>query len=276
MEHLKFEEVKQLLNSCRLTELSDRPTKGESGRWELYEGSYRVHVYTYKFSLLYFFSDVRKDDLARAKIAAFTPQETIVVYAPSSNLVPSIKNLFEKEAKGFWSTSEYLRSFMANELAAYRNKLIEDLPSDYIEPTFTVPSGVLRKFPNPIQSFLKDPEYKTEHGGEGLLAVVLAEAGHGKTYLCQWLVAKLAKEGSSVLPIYVNSAQWKLLRHEDLLSLGRTLVSSFRELGTPIPWIEGQEELFLKVALKAGLFRIVFDGFDEYVLRNPGEIKAKE
>lgn len=276
MELLKFDEVKQLLNACRLTELADKPTKSESGKWELYEGVYRVHVYTYKFSLLYLFSDVRKENLVIAKKNAFIPQETIVVYAPSSNIVPSIKSLFEKEAKGFWSTPEYLRSFMATELTAYRKKLVEDLPKDYIEPKFTVPSGVLRKYPNPIESFFKDPEYKTEHGIDGSLAVVLAEAGHGKTYLCQWLVAKLAKEGSSVLPIYVNSAQWKMLRHEDLLSLGRTLVSSFRELGTPIPWVEGQEDLFLKVALKAGLFRIVFDGFDEYVLRNPGEIKAKE
>lgn len=276
MEQLKFEEVKQLLNACRLTELSDKATKGESGRWELYEGVYRVHVYTYKFSLLYFFSDVRKEDLTIAKKTAFTPKETIIVYAPSSSIVPSIKSLFEKEAKGFWSTPEYLRSFMASELTEYRKKLVEDLPKDYIEPSFTVPRGVIKKYPNPIESFLKDPEYKTEHGIEGSLAVVLAEAGHGKTYMCQWLVAKLAKEGSSVLPIYVNSAQWKLLRQEDLSSLGRTLVSSFRELGTPIPWIEGQEELFLRVALKAGLFRIVFDGFDEYVLRDPGEIKAKE
>lgn len=276
MEPLKFDEVKQLLNACRLTELSSKPTKGESGRWELYEGVYKVHVYTYKFSLLYLFSDVRKEDLMVAKKSAFTPHETIVVYAPSSSIVSSIKSQFEKDAKGFWSTPEYLRSFMVNELAAYREKLAADLPKDYIAPSFEVPRGVQRKYPNPIESFLRDPDYKAEHGPVGSLAVVLAEAGHGKTYMCQWLVAKLAKEGSSVLPIYVNSAQWKLLRHEDLLSLGRTLVSSFRELGTPIPWIEGQEELFLKVALKAGIFRIVFDGFDEYVLRNPGEIKAKE
>lgn len=276
MEPLKFEEVKQLLNACRLTELKDKPTDGESGRWELYEGQYRVHVITYKFSLLYLYSDVRKEDLVKAKRTAFVPNETMVVYAPSSSIIPSIRSAFEKDAKGFWSTPEYLRSFMANELAEYREKLRDDLPRDYIAPSFTVPSGVVRKYPNPIESFLTDPAYKGERGVEGSLAVVLAEAGHGKTYMCQWLVAKLASEGSTVLPIYVNSAQWKLLRHEDLSSLGRTLVSSFRELGTPIPWIEGQEELFLKVALKAGLFKIVFDGFDEYVLRNPGEIKAKE
>ena len=183
MEPLKFEEVKRLLNACHITELSDKPSKSENGKWELYEGVYRVHVYTYKFSLLYLLSDVRREDLVIAKKNAFIPQETIVVYAPSSNIVSSIRSTFEKEAKGFWSTPEYLRSFMATELTAYRKKLVEDLPADYIEPSFSVPSGVLRKYPNPIEAFFKDPEYKTEHGVEGSLAVVLAEAGHGKTYL---------------------------------------------------------------------------------------------
>lgn len=275
MEPLQFNEVRELLNACRLTELSDKPVMFEKGKWELYEGEYTVHIRKYKFSILYFLSDVRKEDLRSAR-KAFRPGETSVVYAPSVGILSSIKELFEKDAMGLWSTPDYLRSFMGNELTAYREKLKGDLPEDYISPSFTVPIGVTRKHPNPIASFLQAPNYETENATDGSLAIVLAEAGHGKTYMCQWLVAKLAKDGSNILPIYVNSAQWKLLRHEDLTSLERTLVSSFRSLGTPIPWVEGQEDLFLKVALKAGLFRIIFDGFDEYVLRNPSEISAKE
>jgi len=273
MEQLQFSEVRQLLNACRLTEISDTPINSEKGRWELYEGAYKVHIFKHKFSLLYFFSDVRKEDLRAAK-RAFIPNETIVVYAPSVSILPSIKELFSNDAMGLWSTPEYLRSFMINELTAYREKLIEDNPQDYIAPGFAVPAGLNRKYPNPITLFLQSPNSGSENESQGSLAVVLAEAGHGKTYLCQWLVARLARDDTNILPIYVNSAQWKLLRNEDLVSLERTLVSSFRGVGTPIPWLEGQEDLFLKVALKAGLFRIIFDGFDEYVLRNPSEINA--
>lgn len=276
MEKLKFSEVCQLLNACRLAELSERPKKLKKGRWELYEGHYKAHVFSYSFSLLYFFSDVRKEDLLTAKREAFKSGETMVVYAPSSSIVDSIKDMFERDARGLWSTPEYLRSFMLTELSEYRNKLAGDRPKDYIEPRFIVPAGFSRRTPNPIESFMKDPVYSSENATDGSLAVVLAEAGHGKTYMCQWLVARLAGNEGAGLPIYVNSTQWKLLQHDDLQSIARTLTSSFRALGAPIPWMEGQEELFLSVALKAGLFKIVFDGFDEYVLQNPGGIDAKE
>src|SRR5262249_8246491 len=49
--------------------------------------------------------------------------------------------------------------------------------------------------------------------------------------------------------------------------LFRTITHSFRHHDSPISWLEGHEEEFLKTTLKAGIFRIIFDGLDEYVLR---------
>lgn len=275
MEPLQFKEIRRLLGECRLMDIADTPLKSEKGQWDLYKGTYKVHAFTVPFELLYFYSDVRRDQIAKVKTSVFKPGETIVVYAPSSN-VSALKDTFEKSAKGFWSTQEYLASFMIEELGAYRQRLIALLPSDYVRPHLEAPSGTRHSLPNPIELFLTDPPLSVGDDSTGSLAVVLAEAGHGKTYMCEWLVATLAKKNQSLLPIYVSSAQWKNLRPEDLLSLETMLVSSFRALGTPIPWVEGREDLFLKVALKAGLFRIVFDGFDEYALRNPGEINAHE
>jgi hypothetical protein len=40
--------------------------------------------------------------------------------------------------------------------------------------------------------------------------------------------------------------------------------------------VEGHEEEFLKITLGIDLFRIVFDGFDEFVLRNRGEVRPME
>lgn len=274
MEPLQFKEIRQLLSACRLIELSDKPFKSEKSQWDLYKGSYKVHTFTVPFELLYFYSDVRRDQIAKVKTSVFKPGETIVVYAPSSN-VSSLKEIFEREAKGFWSTPEYLASFMIEELGVYRKRLADLLPSCYVRPHLEVPRGTVHSNPNPVELFLTDPSPNSKDDIPGSLAVVLAEAGHGKTYMCEWLVATLAQKNKSILPIYVSSTQWKNLHSEDLLSLETMLVSSFRALGTPIPWVEGKEDLFLKVALKAGLFRIVFDGFDEYALRNPGEISAQ-
>lgn len=273
MEPLQFKEIRELLNSCRLTTIEDIPAATEKGSWELYRGRYKAHVVEVPFEVLYFFSDATKESVKRAAKLAFKPKATFVVYAPSAKVLPSMKAEFPA-ALGFWTTTEYLESFMASELKSYRAALERLRPSNYVDPVVEPPAGVDRRFPNPLELFLTDPETSREQEGGGSVAVVLAEAGHGKTYMCEWLVSKLASRSAGVLPIFVNSHQWQQLRPEELSSLGTTILSSFRALGAPMPWVEGQEELFLRVALKAGLFRVVFDGFDEYILRTPGGISA--
>lgn len=276
MEPLQFTEVRNLLSACRLAAIDSRPINSEKGAWELYRGTYRVHVIEVPFELLYIYARARKDAIERAAKTAFVPKETFVVYAPSADAMATIKKEFEKTAKGFWSINEYLASFMRHELEAYERAITRLAPNYYVQPSVQPPSGTSHRFPNPLELFLKDPTTGAEAEGVGSVAVVLAEAGHGKTYMCEWLVARLAQTKTGVLPIFVNSSLWQKLRPEELLSFATTVVSSFRALGAPIPWVEGQEDLFLKVVLKAGLFRLVFDGFDEYILRMPGEIGASQ
>lgn len=275
MEALQFKEIRDLLNACNLAKIEDQPTQVEKGCWELYRGSYRAHVLDVPFEVLYFFADATRESVKRAAKSALVADEKFVVYAPSAKAVQPLRGEFAS-ARGFWSTSEYLASFMANELEAYRASLEKLSPLHYVDPIVQPPSGTHHRFPNPVGLFLSDPQTTQERDGTGSVAVVLAEAGHGKTYMCEWLVAKLASLHTGVLPIYVSSTQWQRLRAEDLSSLGTTILSSFRALGTPISWVEGHEELFLRVALKAGLFRVVFDGFDEYVLRTPGGVSATD
>lgn len=275
MEPLQFKEIRDLLNACRLTTLDEKPTQSEKGHWELYRGNYRAHVIDVPFKLLYVLADATRESIKKAARVAYTANETFVVYAPSNKNKAALREEFGS-ARGFWSTTEYLASFMSHELDAYRKALANLSPSYYVDPVVQPPSGTEHRYPNPIQLFLTDPETAEEREGRGSVAVVLAEAGHGKTFMCESLVARLATKNAMVLPIFVSSAQWQRLRTEDMKSLGTTILSSFRELGTPIPWVEGQEDLFLKVALKTGLFRIVFDGFDEYVLRMPGGVSASE
>ena len=90
------------------------------------------------------------------------------------------------------------------------------------------------------------------------------------------LVSRLAEISQDLIPIIIDSTQWQSLTVEDLSSLSKTITHSFRHFNAPIGWIEGHEEEFLIVTLKAGMFRIVFDGFDEYVLRNRGTVRPAE
>ena len=106
--------------------------------------------------------------------------------------------------------------------------------------------------------------------------MLLAEPGQGKTYMSQYLVSKLAEQSPGIAPVMIGSYQWRQLSLEDLSSLHKTILNSFRHFEAPIAWLEGHEEQFLRVALKADFFRIVFDGFDEYVLRNMGNVSATE
>lgn len=137
-----------------------------------------------------------------------------------------------------------------------------------------MPSGATRKIPNPIQAFLEDVAAASETA-PGWLGVLLAGPGQGKTFTSEYLVSKMA-QSKKLFPIYINSDQWRTIAPDDFGNLQKTIIHSFRHFETPIGWLEGCEEEFLMVTLKARLFRIVFDGFDEYVLRNQGRVSAPE
>ena len=86
--------------------------------------------------------------------------------------------------------------------------------------------------------------------------------------MSRYLVSRLCQ--LDLVPILIDSSQWHSMTVEDLGSLWKTIVNSFRHFDSPIGWLDGHEDAFLRTTLKAQLFRIVFDGFDEYVLRNGG------
>jgi hypothetical protein len=178
-----------------------------------------------------------------------------------------------KKAQGIWTTREYLVSFIKEEIQTYLKKLADQAPHDYIDPHVETPSGFPRKIPNPLLSFLQDPE--TEKG-VGKLGILLAEPGQGKTYRSRYLVSRISEVDKGLVPLMVDSSQWHTMPIEDQRSLSKTIAHSFRHFGATIGWLEGHEDDFLRAILKADLFRIVFDGFDEYILRNMGMVQPLE
>lgn len=140
---------------------------------------------------------------------------------------------------------------------------------DFVDPLYITPSNMKSKIPNPIYSLLTD---KTPDLENGALGILLAEAGQGKTYSTQYLASLIAS--TNHIPIYIHSSQWKDMREDELFSIYKTITQSFRYFGASIDWIEDIEEDFINIALKLDLFRIIFDGFDEYIFWNKGEIDA--
>ena len=85
-----------------------------------------------------------------------------------------------------------------------------------------------------------------------------------KGQLCITFMTKyFANQFSSnnINTIYIDSPQWIDLTPEDLSSLSKTITHSFKYFQTPIDWIDGSEDIFLNVTLKAGILKIIiFDG----------------
>ena len=269
-----FPEIIRLLNHSKNIDIDTNPLAAQQGRWSLHKGRYTVHTSTTEFEVLYIGSNATHADIDDAA-RRFTPQSTQVVYA---NSLDRHATKYHREKLGasperFWSTRDYLKSFIRDELDTYLGQLRKLKPQFYTEPHVETPLGVTGKKPNRLLSFLKSPRF--ENGTAEGLTVLLGEPGQGKTYMSQHLVSTLAAS-SDLVPIYINSAQWQSMSRDDLSSLQKTIAHSFRYFEAPIAWLEGQEERFLKSTLKADLFRVVFDGFDEYILRNEGRVSVME
>jgi hypothetical protein len=270
MDPLRFDEVITLLNHSRTTHIEPTPIRGSEGAWSLHEGFHRVHTSKYPFRVLALQSRITKTEMTRLAKELGSHNSLQVVYAPSISGSP--QDVFPKTTQGIWTYKDYLISFIKDELATYISTVTGQKPQFYIDPRLEVPSGFPRKLPNPLLNFLTDAKFAPD----GAVAIVLAPPGQGKTYMCRHIVATLAKRRPDVVPILIESLQWHNMSLTDLASLPKTIAHSFRHCEAPIGWIEGHEDVFLNLTLKADLFRIVFDGFDEYVLRNRGSLRPVE
>ncbi|MBI2203381.1 MAG: hypothetical protein HYU41_05960 [Candidatus Rokubacteria bacterium] len=245
MDPLDFPEIADLLinNHSRTTNIDTAAVAHDPGNWALYAGHYRVHTSAYPFRVLYLHSKATIDSLQAVATSHFRPGETQVVYAPSlDQRHREHHRLFARRANGFWTTKDYLASFIKDELDTYIAKLRALAPPFYIDPRIETPSGFKRTRPNPLMSLLVDPDPGIGVR-EGMLGILLAEPGQGKTYMSLGLVSALSQQ--NIIPIYINSSQWLSMPREDWSSLWKTIIHSFRHFEAPIGWLEGQEDKFL-------------------------------
>jgi hypothetical protein len=274
MKSLAFDEVIKLINHSRVTKITEKPVESEPNGWAIFNGINKVPHFEYDFNILYLYADIKKESLIQAKdaIAGKNASNVQIVYAQSLNKWESdIKHMFRSHVKGIRTTQEYLTQFIKDQMSVYQQKLIEIKPKDFIDPPYETPSGFKHRFPNPLLLMMSAPE-DVRHQGE--LGILIAEPGQGKTFTARYIVSSLCSRNK--VPIYIDSQQWATLSPDDLSSIWKTISHSFKYFDSSIDWIEGCEEMFIYVTLKAGIFRLVFDGFDEYILWNRGKIDAND
>jgi hypothetical protein len=281
MAQLGFQEIAQLINYSKSTEIELSPALRGRG-WSLYRGRHRIHASAFEFKVLYLYSDATQQDLLIAERHLDDEHSTHVV-GPASLVGKHFgkhtrfindRNLFER-AKGLWTTKEYLLSYVNDEIERYLTRLRGLVPKYYIDPRVETPSGFPRRIPNPVLSFLRGTRFDSGLSG-GALGILLAEPGQGKTYMSRHLVSQIAESDKTVVPVLVDSSQWHSMSTDDLSLLAKTIAHSFRHFDATIGWLEGHEEEFLRTTLSEDIFRIVFDGFDEYILRNRGSVQTIE
>lgn len=277
MDPITFREVARLINRTGSTRINDVPTKEVKGQWALYDGNVQTGAISIELKIIYILSGAAIENTreARSILKNIAVNERAqVVLAPSLEKEnPGLVKSFRQIDKNSLFLNDFLSSFIRQQVENYLSK-VRNLPcTNYVDPQIQVSGTFTRTTPNPVVSFLTDPEMLSPMF-QGTLGVLLAEPGQGKTFMTRYLANQVAKKG--VIPLYVHSEQWSRMQKDDISSIWKVLVHSFKHFESPIGWIEGAEEEFIKVALKAGLFRIIFDGFDEYVLWNKGDVDALE
>jgi hypothetical protein len=276
IKQMGFSELAALINQSRSTRIDLTPVNQHRAA-ACYRAEDRVRGESFPFMVIYLQADATNAAIAFAARESRAHSRVDIVYPPtlatlSSELKERAANAaeaFSKSAK-FWTTKEYLLSFITHELESYIARLREQKPPFYTDPPVEVPAGFRRRIPNPLFSFLTDPDPGSGIK-EGAIGVLLAEPGQGKTYLSRYLVSHICETKTGLTPILVDSTQWETIATQDLASFWKTIAHSFRYFEASIGWLEGNEDMFLRTSLKAGIFRIVFDGFDEYILRNRGK-----
>lgn len=273
MNPISFQDVARLVNRISGTRIDiESPRITEADQYVVYGGAVSSSGFSFEFEILYLYASATKDGVrgARTFISRKTDKSKIrAVYAPS--ITASIVEDVRKLGIECISLADYFSSFMSQQTETYISKIRKLSFKDYIDPKIETPNAFVMKNPNPVLGFMLTPEGSVPVGE---VAVLLGEPGQGKTHMSKYLAVELTKRKR--IPVYVHSEQWTKMQIDDLSSIWKTIVASFRYFDAPIGWAEGVEREFVRVSLRLGIFRLIFDGFDEFILWNRGTIDPRE
>jgi len=277
---LDFRELIELVNRTGVLAIGREAVELEAGRWCIFECHVRVGLVNMKLFLLYLMPGLSaREELARAvKALRGRLRESAtgqIVYADSlveNKRFPSLTYPEASDSIPRQGMRAFFVSLADQQLTVYLASLRGLDMHDYVEPELvTLANGTAARRVR-VKDLIRG--HDAENRATPELNVLVAEPGQGKTYLCSYLAQITALKGR--IPLLVSSNQWQTMAPGDLQSIFKTILNALQHFNAPIPWTEGAEETFVKVAQKSGSFTLIFDGFDEYVLRRSGNVSAPE
>lgn len=278
MEALTFREVARLINRAGSIRIQEKPIREERGQWIAHDATIQSGSIQLGVIVIYVYADasVEGTQSARSFIKSYDGSNTqFQVVLASSQKDTSLKSRFEKITSNCLYLEDFFSSFIRNQLENYLSKVSSLTFKNYVDPQIEVSQTFKMggHGTNPVLRFLTTPRVPSGMFSREI-GVLFAEPGQGKTFMTRYLANEISKRKK--IPLYIHSEQWSRMQTDEISSLWKTLVHSFKHFESPIGWADGAEEDFVKVALKAGLFIVIFDGFDEYVLSNAGKVDAIE
>jgi len=142
----------------------------------------------------------------------------------------------------------------------------------FIDPSLKLEDGTVVQGALPfLASWLTGMEKATKSTTLGMLS---ADGGVGKTTISRMLCQNIQARGESVLPILVESDQWRHLFQSTItldsiwdLAIARRFEHANRLLAN---------EIALRTLIQEGLFVVIFDGFDELCANPSGGYRPKD
>lgn len=280
MERLQFREIAEVVNRIGAVEIASSPEDERQGLWALHSGRVLSGGLKFDCALLYIYADATRDGLESAKevlrnLSVPNAQRQVVVAESKLQDAQALLEEFAPYCGSAMSTTQYLRACISQQLDIYVEGIKSLSHPHYVHPPIEAVSHPETASSAKRNALIESFVHPNRSGStNSLIHVLIAEPGHGKTFFSKYLSAILLR--FKFIPLFVESKQWSGLAVDDLSVLWKTVAHTFRALGAPIPKVEGYEESFIRICLKANLFRLVFDGFDEYVLKTIGHVDALE
>ena len=280
---LDFKEVAALINRAGLFKIDPQPVEESDKKrhpWGIYQGRVNVGTVSMKLYILYLTGRLSSREELALAIKSLQARMTDavsgqIVYADSLVLnerIPSLSEVGNPDGIPRTGIQAFFISLAELQFRYYLDGIKALAVQNYVDPDLRMITEGDSDTRVDISRFLGRPSAASR--AEPELNVLVAEPGQGKTYFCSYLAQRVARTGR--IPFFVSSNQWTTMLPEELQSLWKTIVNALPYFNAPIRWAEGSEEDFVRVAQKSGAFMLIFDGFDEYVLRRGGAVSVRE
>ncbi len=235
-------------------------------QWELYECEYYDYAEIKKIKFIFFDSDANNTSLDDALEKNSHERKLNILIQNSSPLISGknsskIQMKLESIKKSLSATT--IRTVRQFSFDIIKRNIDKSLFENLNEPKYTSQALIYFRHDSHEESKDNALNYFINEwliNGKRNVAVILGAGGGGKTRLCEKINFNYAInfENRQILPIFIDSSQWKNLLDKSPIAIEDILSESLVQLK-----FKRQSTEFLETFLNNGSFLIIFDGFDE-------------